>query len=390
MRKILVLIFLSFIPVSCVIAEEVQTKLEEINQKVDEDTELLVRLKTQCDAADRDVTMLQGSIKKLEAKEAGAKKELVALKTSRSLLEDELSKTKGEIARIQDVAVKRVRAVYMNRGNSLLQSVLYSAGGGGDSNRNAVYLESIHRFDDGLVKNLASLQEKNVEEGRRLDELVKKSQSLADQLVAQKQEISLKAAEKRELLDSLKKHRAEINQTLTSLRAQALRLETVVQSITGGGEAERTIAKNRSQSTASTELERFDGSGLGAGRIAPPVQGRVVRGYGKYKSPDFSEPLMNKGIDYRVSAGAEARAVAKGRVIFVGKMPDFGNIVIVDHGARDYTLYGRLPSPTVSVGDLVNKGDSLGEAGEPDSQGRNFYFEVRHEGVPVDPSRFLR
>jgi septal ring factor EnvC (AmiA/AmiB activator) len=71
-------------------------------------------------------------------------------------------------------------------------------------------------------------------------------------------------------------------------------------------------------------------------------------------------------------------------------MPAYETVVVLDHGARSYSLYGRLGSATVKKGDAIESNGVVGSTSELDKKGRNFYFEVRKNGAPVDPESVLK
>ncbi|NDC38970.1 MAG: hypothetical protein EBZ48_13120 [Proteobacteria bacterium] len=139
-------------------------------------------------------------------------------------------------------------------------------------------------------------------------------------------------------------------------------------------------------------LGPFSGDGLAKskGRLELPVDGKVVVPFGREVSTKTGIAGRSKGIELAGATSASARVVADGRVIFSGRMPVLGTIVIVDHGERYYSLYGRLGGADVERGALLASGDSVGTLGEPDAEGRNFYFEIRKNGVPVNPQPFFR
>ena len=79
-----------------------------------------------------------------------------------------------------------------------------------------------------------------------------------------------------------------------------------------------------------------------------------------------------------------------GRVIYNGIMPEYGTILILDHGDREYSLYGRVVSPLATVGEVVQKGQVIAQVGEPDATGKNLYFEIRKNGKPLNPALFIK
>ena len=88
-------------------------------------------------------------------------------------------------------------------------------------------------------------------------------------------------------------------------------------------------------------------------------------------------------------AGAGARAVHEGIVAFAAPFAGFGVLVIVDHGASAFTLYGHLSEATVAAGAVVKAGEVVGRVGLAPAGDAALYFEVRIDGRPVDPVEWL-
>ena len=80
----------------------------------------------------------------------------------------------------------------------------------------------------------------------------------------------------------------------------------------------------------------------------------------------------------------------RGKVMHVGRMPGYGTIIILDHGQRYYSLYGRLGKTLVGKGHVVEKGEIIAQTGEMDAKSRNFYFEIRRNGSPVNPQDYFK
>ena len=126
------------------------------------------------------------------------------------------------------------------------------------------------------------------------------------------------------------------------------------------------------------------------GHLLPPVTGRVEVGYGDVRHPRFGTVTMHRGIDYRAGVGASVRAVFWGRVAFVGWLTGYGTTVIVDHGRGWHTVYAHLEDVTVVVGELLPARSRVGLIGQSGSiKGRFLYFEIRHNGQPVNPTEWF-
>lgn len=117
-------------------------------------------------------------------------------------------------------------------------------------------------------------------------------------------------------------------------------------------------------------------------RFAWPLDGTVRRGWRSTAGADHHD-----GIDITAPRGAGVRAAANGTVIFAGEEKDqFGNLVVLDHGNGWNTAYGFLSKITVTKGARIASGERLGLVGDSGkARGPELHFEVRQDGVPVDP-----
>jgi septal ring factor EnvC (AmiA/AmiB activator) len=100
-------------------------------------------------------------------------------------------------------------------------------------------------------------------------------------------------------------------------------------------------------------------------------------------------PTSN-GVEIATADGAPVVAVHDGVVAFAGSFTGFGNLVILDHGAQAFSLYGDLLSIPVAKGARIDRGQPIGAAGPLPSGGTGVYFELRIDGRPVDPLQWLK
>jgi septal ring factor EnvC (AmiA/AmiB activator) len=96
------------------------------------------------------------------------------------------------------------------------------------------------------------------------------------------------------------------------------------------------------------------------------------------------------GVQFAIEEGSPVRAVHDGTIAFVGPFTGYGNLVIVDHGAQTFSLYGQLGSLQVERGTKVERGQALGTAGRILAGIPGMYFEMRVDGMPVDPLEWLK
>jgi murein DD-endopeptidase MepM/ murein hydrolase activator NlpD len=132
------------------------------------------------------------------------------------------------------------------------------------------------------------------------------------------------------------------------------------------------------------------GGGSGGGGGAPsssgfiwPVSGPVTSGFG------WRWGRMHEGIDIGAACGTPIRAAASGTIVYAGWMDGYGNIVIIDHGGGMGTAYAHQSAIYVGGGS-VSQGQTIGAVGSTGhSTGCHLHFEVRVNGIPVDPLGYL-
>jgi murein DD-endopeptidase MepM/ murein hydrolase activator NlpD len=100
------------------------------------------------------------------------------------------------------------------------------------------------------------------------------------------------------------------------------------------------------------------------GALAWPVHGKILESFGKQLNAKFSTVTFNNGLKIAAAPGIEVHSVFAGTVLFSQWFKGYGNLVILDHGNRVFSLYGNLKSPVVAVGDRVNAGQAIAGVGE--------------------------
>jgi len=112
-----------------------------------------------------------------------------------------------------------------------------------------------------------------------------------------------------------------------------------------------------------------------------PVQGPILAGFDEVK---------NKGLDIGGTAGAPVLAAADGRVVYVGAgLRGYGNLIILKHNSTYLTAYAHNQSLLVKEDQSVRKGQKIAEMGSSDADRVKLHFEVRRQGKPVDPAKYL-
>jgi septal ring factor EnvC (AmiA/AmiB activator) len=162
---------------------------------------------------------------------------------------------------------------------------------------------------------------------------------------------------------------------LSVLEEKARRLQRLVDS----------LAQQKRGTLAALDIRSVEGA------LAWPVEGKVFESFGRQRNPKFATFTVNNGLKIEAVAGTQVRAVFQGTVLFSQWFKGYGNLIILDHGNRVFSLYGNLKASTVAVGDHISTGQPIAGVGESEeTSSGHLYFEIRHDNKPEDPQKWLR
>ncbi|MGG7518440.1 peptidoglycan DD-metalloendopeptidase family protein [Allorhizobium undicola] len=142
-----------------------------------------------------------------------------------------------------------------------------------------------------------------------------------------------------------------------------------------------------------TALSRLEAARQTARRMPlsnPAPTTEITSPFGNRTDPLLGRLAMHTGVDFRAPTGGEIKAAGAGTVVSAGYSGGYGNMVEIDHGQGVSTRYGHMSKILVRVGDRVETGGTVGLAGSTGrSTGSHLHYEVRRNGVAVDPMRYV-
>jgi murein DD-endopeptidase MepM/ murein hydrolase activator NlpD len=329
-------------------------------------------------AAESAVDEAQGSLDRLEAELATEQARLERLTTLLEVQTRRLVRLQEEYARAVEVLEQRVRAAYVYERPDTLAFII-SAASFADVIDNYEYMKRIGAQDERIAREVESAKRRAAAERKA----TARTRALSAATVAV---ISARTAEAREVRDRLAAGRDDLA-AARSLKQSALadsretREEYLAEVEALAAESAALAARIRSAQTGATGSS---GSGVSASGLVWPVDGPVTSGFG------MRWGRMHEGIDIAVPTGTAVRASASGTVIHSGWLGGYGNLVVIDHGNGLATAYAHNSSLLVSVGQGVTQGETVSLAGSTgNSSGPHVHFEVRVNGVAVDPLLYL-
>lgn len=215
----------------------------------------------------------------------------------------------------------------------------------------------------------------------RRDELkaqLKDHQSQLNEHKKQEKDLKKVQSQRESTLRSIDKTLEQDQSRLENLRSneQALRQQL------DKAQKESDQAQKREQEQAKAKPnQKIDTTPIKAGKYTMPVSGNVITKFGNNWH----------GVVIAAPAGTSVRAMASGRVIMAQWLAGYGQMVAIDHGNGDISLYGYNQSVSVSKGNRVQGGQVIAKVGNTGGQSRPaLYFGVTRKGTPINPLNLVK
>ena len=387
------------------------TLCAEAQQELDTASANLEKIRVAVDASELEIERIQGEFSNLLARRKEITDTIKRLKLDDQLLETKLQQVEQEhkvllvrvqeaeerVAETQEKNNKRLRFMYIQRVLSSAPLELRIAKQG-QLERVSAYARSVRHSDQERFMGLQRVAKELLSARKALDLSIFEALRLRDEIQVRRRDAELKQKELKLIAKEIVSRREQAQRSLKLLKREASELERVVISMTSESPDEASTDSDSQQGEKRPkELIQPEGSiiinprGLfgASGGLAAPVKGQVVQRFGKVQLASFKDVLFSKGVEFSTKEGGDVHAVLGGKIAYAGNLPGYDTVVIIDHGVRSSSLYGRLGSSLVNKGDTVTKDHVVGVTAAPDKRGRNFYFEVRKNGKPVDPEAVL-
>jgi murein DD-endopeptidase MepM/ murein hydrolase activator NlpD len=338
----------------------------------------------------RALNQQQQQLNQTQKAEQGVIAQMAALEKEIRNAEDNLAETvvridalKIKIAEVQeDIEIKQRalaekskqlgdRLVYIfEDGNVSYLEVLFSSSDFSDFLTRYEMLSLIVANDKDLI-NIIKKERAELEMTK--GDLEVSSQELEQVFAAQqslKNDLEVRKNEKQKMLQTIQNEKAKYQEAIDELENNSYRLEQMIRSI-------------QVQST---------GGKVGTGVYTWPAPGysTITSPFGMRFHPILQVRKLHTGVDIAAPSGANIVAADDGTVIFSASNGGYGQTIIIDHGKNMSTLYAHQSVLIAKVGDEVTKGQIIGKVGTTGwSTGPHLHFEVRVSGTPTDPMSYI-
>jgi murein DD-endopeptidase MepM/ murein hydrolase activator NlpD len=277
---------------------------------------------------------------------------------------------------------RRLVAVYESDDPDAV-SVILSATSITDMIDQLEYLRQVRAQDDRITKEVASAK-------AQVHAARERTRHIRHGVAVETHAIASRTDEARLVRDRLVSSRDELASARSHERSSLASIKENEREFVGEANALAAVSAQLGAQIAAAQRSSA-GVGGSTGTGTPSAAGLIWPVSGPITSPfGMRWGRMHEGIDIGVPYGTPIHAAASGTVIYAGWMSGYGNLIVIDHGNGLATAYGHQSALAVGNGASVSQGQVIGYVGcTGHCFGPHLHFEVRVNGVAVDPLGYL-
>jgi len=354
------------------VAQDLQSKLQEKEQKLEQAKERKGVLTTEISRYTQQINQLRGEVATLRNREAIVRERLAETEARLEMERERLEQLRDRLQRSLKVLRNRLVEIYKADQPDALTVILDSSG----------FDDLVSRYD-----YLTRVQDQDASVVHRVRDLRDEARDTVERVEAARDEIAARKAELERTRAQLEARQAELDavrgrkaSALASVRSNIREYEGDISDLNARIQAQLQEAQ---ASTTQTDPLPAGPVKNGSSGMIWPVNGPVVSPYGQRWG------RLHAGIDIAVPAGTPIRAAKAGNIVLAAPTSGYGNYTCIDHGGGLSTCYAHQSSYAITSGS-VSQGQVIGYVGcTGHCYGDHLHFEVRVNGAPVDPMGYL-
>jgi len=346
--------------------KQVQQQIISVQNKLDSVEKERAKLNNTLRKAERAIGKLHNQIRKINGNIDANQRQIAQLEADKRALS-------AREQRQRDVMREHIIAVYAMGRQSRLK-LLLNEENPEQISRTLIYYESLRDARQEVIqayrKTLAELNQISPKLDTQRQELLTNRQ----QLDQQRNDLNLQQDTRKRTITQLSGDIADKQKQLAQLKRDRAQLEEVLEAL------QEAIANLKLPSDFAPFSSR-------KGKLSWPVKGKATNRFGANRSADINW----QGVTLVANEGSPVKAIHSGRVVFADWLKGYGLLIIVDHGEDYMSLYANNQSLNKNLGDWINPGDTIANVGRSGGlTNASVYFEIRHKGQAINPSRWCK
>ncbi|MDY0189414.1 MAG: peptidoglycan DD-metalloendopeptidase family protein [Desulfuromonas sp.] len=277
------------------------------------------------------------------------------------------------LGRSQKDVEKRLSALYTSGDMSSLR-LIFSTETPLELAENLTFLGRISAHDKKLLTSYRQRMQQFRQAQLEMEEHIEQQKKILQKQREQKHQLAQSKSKRSILVKKIRRDTTTLHALLKELEDRSARMTSLVQ--------------NLEKQHANVFIPSGQNFAASKGQIPWPSSGAVRTNFGTQKDENFGGKHKNNGVTIAAVAGTKIKAIWDGRIAFSSPFKGYGNLIIIDHGYKYYSLYAQAAQLNLPVGTVVKRGEVITTSG---LDGRDsYYLEIRHASTPLDPKDWLQ
>lgn len=345
-------------------------KLKKVDSQIRQTRAVLAKQKAERDAVQTRLQKLDQAIGQLARQLNDLSQQRQQQQQQRQQLQTQISQLQDKARQQQQMLARELRAAYAT-GHDDFVKMLLNLQSAGDMERMLGYYQILSNKRLQALKEIKATRAELSSSQQQLNSTLAQLAQLQQQAQERQQRLNDQKAERQKAVDELNQQIKSRSGKLEQLLADRQALDNLIK------EAQRRAKLAKGQSTLKGQQ----------GKLQWPARGHVQRLFGRHRAAGIAW----KGVIIDASEGAKVHAIAGGTVVYADWVRGFGLLVAIQHGDGYLSLYGQNQALLKKVGDKVHQGEAIALVGRSGGQSEpGLYFEIRHRGRAVNPSKWCR
>lgn len=353
-------------------AEDPHDKYRKIQKEMEANKEKLEKAKKREHSVLEEIDLVSRRLDEVEMDLRKQRRNLKQIEAETIRVEAEISVNKRSLEK-KKIWMKRKLQSMQRHGQSedllLLFTITDDISG---TMRRWKYLEKIALYERMIIQGYSENITRLTEKEKHLMGLRVTMKKEEERIRLTEDSLSEKKKTKEEMLASVRKERSSYEKMLKDMQEASQKLLDAIKKL--------------------EEKDTYTGRGFRSlkGRLAWPVNGKLLINYGSQKDPQFNMPVFRNGIHIKAD-NSPVSVVHEGKVVYADWFKGYGNLLIINHGEGYHTLYANLSEIFFKVGDIIKDKATIGRVGNSGVLNEpSLYFELRYKGKPLNPLQWLK
>ncbi|MBX3102370.1 MAG: peptidoglycan DD-metalloendopeptidase family protein [Bacteroidetes bacterium] len=364
---------------------DLKTEQEKLQQRVQQTENLLKETRNVKRKSFNELSLLRKQVQLRERLLETINDEIHQINREVDRIEGILVSMEKDIVTFRKSYAQAARMAYLSQSDIHVLLWLMSSSGFRQAYDRMVYFQEFAKYRRNQLAIVRRTQKYLEQKKAEKQEKLRLQQLLLDNRKTEAQRLADAKQKKDELYNQLRGKEAQYEQNITQYKKELAKIREEIKKMVAASSQNMTAANK----DVIHKLTANFSSNKGKLPWPLPMNKGVVTGYfGRSRTPTGGE-VINDGIYISTARGQEVRAIFDGKVTMIGKIPNYGRVVILQHGSYR-SVYANLQTVSVSQGDQVSALTPLGTVQTHEETGETqLYFQLYRDFNPVNPIGWL-